>query len=99
TRPALTSPCRKSRNAESLLGAMVYAPHFPPVDLSQTRWNTYCTQSVACGSASAFWTYSSSVDSLVAFLGLGGVRLAYASPGVTVSPKGPAGFFEMPDTV
>src|SRR2546430_2714177 len=53
TRPALTSACRKSRNRVSLLGLMVYAPQCPPVERSQTRWNTNCTQSVDCVSASA----------------------------------------------
>src|SRR5215469_13341774 len=76
TRPAATSPWRKSRNAESLGGLIEYAPQCPPVALSQTRWKTYCTQSVDWVSASAFSTYDSSVDSVVAFFGLGGVREA-----------------------
>ena len=59
-----------------MVGLMVYAPQCPPVERSQTLWKTNCTQSVDCVSASAFVTYSSSVDSLVAFFGLGGERVA-----------------------
>ena len=76
TRPAAISPCKKSRKSESLLGLIVYAPQCPPVELSQTLWNTNWTQSVDCVSASAFSTYCSSVESFVAFFGLGGVRVA-----------------------
>jgi hypothetical protein len=55
---------------------MEYAPQCPPVLLSQTLWNTNCTQSVDCVSASAFSTYDSSVDSFVEVFGFGGVRVA-----------------------
>jgi len=55
---------------------MEYARQCPPVLLSQTLWNTNCTQSVDCVSASAFSTYDSSVDSFVEVFGLGGARVA-----------------------
>src|SRR5262245_37189995 len=87
-RPAFTSPCRKSRNALKRAGLIEYDPQCPPVLLSHTRWNTNCTQSVDWVSASASSTYPWSVDSLVAVFGFGGVRVAYASAGGTVS-KGP----------
>src|SRR6266511_434033 len=50
---------------------------------SQRRWKTNCTQPPPL--ASAFCTYSSRVESLVAFLGLGGVRVAYGPSGGMVS--------------
>src|SRR5260370_31860028 len=50
-------------------------PQCPPVLLSQTLWNTNCTQSVDCVSACACSTYDSSVDSFVEVFGLGGVRV------------------------
>src|SRR6266511_1530583 len=78
TRPAATSPCRKSSSAVNLLGVMAWAPH-----CAQRRWKTNCTQPPPL--ASAFCTYSSRVESLVAFLGLGGVRVAYGSSGGMVS--------------
>ena len=55
---------------------MEHVPQCLPVLLSQTLWNTNCTQSVDCVSASGFSTYDSSVDSFVKVFGLARVRVA-----------------------
>ena len=70
-------------------GLIEYDPRWPPVLLTQTRWKTYCTQSVVWLSESAFSTYPSSVESLVDVFGLGGTRVAYASWGRHGLAEGP----------
>src|SRR5262249_42001480 len=76
TPPPVISPLGEARDALGLGGVSWEGPQCPPVLLSQTRWNTNCTQSVDWVSVSAFRTYDSSVESFVDVFGLGGVRVA-----------------------